>query len=178
MAKMGSKMDILFENRYTVTKERWMDWGNNPIKKNHINVIWIILMIIMLLLFLNSILNGFNLFSTFYILMTGFCIYRGFFRRKLLLVRHFKLIARNQGAIEWERVIQFTDDIIVIDGNTTSRYQWVQVVKCIENKNYLILVLGNGLGIRVDKSGFTKNTYENFLKYVKNQFPNIRLNVQ
>lgn len=171
-------MEILFENRYIMTKERWMDWANNPIKKNHFTIMWIILMIFTLYLFLNSILSGDIIFSTFYIFMTVFCIYRGFFRTKLLLIKQFKLIASNQGVIEWERVIQFTDIITVIDGNTTSHYQWIQVTKFIENKNYLILVLKNGLGIRVDKNGFTKNIYENFLKYIENQFPNITLSVQ
>ena len=176
--KEDSKMEILFENRYTMKKERWMDWANNPIKKNPFKIIWIILMIFTLFMFLNSILNGDIIFSAFYTLMTVYCIYRAFLRTKLIIIKQFKLIAGNQGALEWERVIQFTDVITVIDGNTTSHYQWIQVVKFIENKNYLILVLKNGLGIRVDKNGFTINNYENFLRYIKNQFPNITLSVK
>lgn len=171
-------MEILFENRYTMTKERWIDWINNPIKKNHFTIMWLIFIIFTLFLFLNSILSGDIIFSAFYILMTAYCIYRGFFRNRILLIKHFKLIASNQGVMEWERVIQFTDIITVIDGNITAHYQWNQVFKFIENKNYFILVFKYRIGIRVDKNGFTKNTYEEFLQYIKSEYPNITLSVQ
>lgn len=171
-------MEILFENRYTMTKEQLMDWANNPIKKNYFKIMWIILMILMIAMFCNSILSGDIMFLALYLLMTAYCIYRGFFRNKIILRRQFKIIASNQGAMEWKRVIQFTDSITVIDGNRTSLYQWNQVIKFIETKNYFILVFKYGIGIRVDKNGFTKNTYENFLQYIKNEFPNIPLSVQ
>ncbi|MDP4089119.1 MAG: YcxB family protein [Bacillota bacterium] len=171
-------MEVLFENRYMMTKERYMDWVKNPIRKNYFVIFWLVLMVFTTLMFIISILSNDMLFSFFYVLMAVFCIYRAVFRRKMLSSKYFKSLAVNQGAEEWERVIQFTDNIAIKDGNTTVQYQWEQIDKLIENEKYLILTLKNKLGIRISKDGFTKGTPDTFIQYIKNQYQSIRLSTR
>ncbi len=144
-------MDILFENRYTVTRERFLDWIKNPIKKRRIMILWTILTFFTGYMFLILILNQQLLFASIYLGLTAFCVYTGFFRFKLLAIKHYKLLSTNQGTVEWERIIQFSDCITVVDGNTTTQYMWNQIDKALDSKNYLVLVVNSGVGIRLDK---------------------------
>lgn len=166
-------MEILFENRYRMTRERYKEWAKNPIKKNYFTIIWFILMIFTIFLSIISVLSGDMYFIILSILMIVYCMYRGFFRRKLLLAKQFKVISTNQGVTEWDRIIQFSDNITVIDGNTTTEYKWDQIVSMTDSKNYLILVFKNEFGIRLDKNGFTKGTSENFIEYMRKEHQSI-----
>jgi hypothetical protein len=171
-------MEILFENRYKMTKERFMNWAKNPIKKNYLIVLWLILMIITIYMSITSIFNRDIFFSAFYLFLTMFCIYRGFFRTKILISKQFKVLAITQGVDRWERVIQFADCITVIDGITTTKYKWSQIVKLIDNKDYLILTLNNKLGLRIEKDGFTKGTPDSFLQFIISKYPSIHLSIE
>jgi len=130
-------MEILFENRYIMSKERYMDWARKPIKRNYFIIMWLVIMSFTVFLFLNFILNQDLISSIFSLFLTMFCIYRAFFRSKILISKQFKVLAMTQCANEWERVIQFTDYIVVIDGVTTTKYNWSQVVELIDSKDYL-----------------------------------------
>ncbi len=171
-------MEILFENRYKMTKKRFMNWAKNPIKKNYFVVLWLILMIITIFMSITSFFNQDIFFSAFYLFLTMFCIYRGFFRTKILISKQFKVLAITQGLDGWERVIEFADCITVIDGITTTQYKWSQIVKLIDNKDYLILMLNNKLGLRIEKDGFTKGTPDSFLQFIKSKYPSIPLSTK
>jgi len=168
-------MEILFENRYMMNKNRFIEWAKHPIKKNILAIIWFVIMIFTIFMSILSIMNKDIIFFIFYMLMSVFCIYRCFFRTKFLLSKQFKVIAINHGNDEWERVIQFGDSIILIDGNTKTEYQWSQVRELINDRDYLILVLGKGIGIRLAKNGFIKGTADAFLDFIKNECQEISL---
>lgn len=162
-------MDVKFENCYTITKERYMDWIKHPIKKQYYFLLWALLMAVSILMLIISILDFEMIFSVIYFLFTLFFIYRIFFRTRLLSARAFKIISVNHGCNQWERCIQFSDNITVIDGNVTTLYHWCQVKKLQDNKVYFILVFQNNTGIRLDKQCFTKGNYEEFVEYAKHQ---------
>ncbi|MHB8129840.1 MAG: YcxB family protein [Mobilitalea sp.] len=162
-------MDIVFENCYTMTKERFLNWAKHPIKKNYFIVLWVVFMILAFIMFFISIINDDIIFSFYYLMFLMFFIYRIFFRIKIIASRAFHIISCNQGSKEWLRVIQFTDCILVIDGNSTTQYQWNQIDKLIDEKEYLILLFKNKRGIRLTKNGFTKGTVELFLQFIKNE---------
>jgi len=168
-------MEILFENRYTMTKELFFLWAKNPIKKNYFWIFWLVFMVITIIMAIYSALNEDIIFSAFYVLLAAFCIYRGYFRNRVLLAKHFKVLSVNQGSTEWVRIVQFADFIKVSDGNTITQYQWSQIMKVIENEKYYILLLQDGLGIRLDKNGFTKGTSDTFLQYIINNYQSITL---
>lgn len=174
-------MEVLFENRYTMSKDRYVNWAKHPIdliKKNVIVFMWLCIMLITSFMSVFCIVNNDLGSSVFYLFMTAFCIYRSFFRAKMLLSKQFKAIAISQGKEEWERVIQFSNSIIVNDGNSKIEYHWSQVNKLIIDKDYIILVFQKGLGIRVDKNGFIKGTTDSFLDYIKKEYQNVPLSTR
>ena len=138
-------------------------------------VLWIVLAVFCVFLFINYILSKDIISSFFFLFVTLFCIYRAFFRHKILSSRYFDVLASNQGTNEWERVIQFADDITIIDGNITTQYKWNQIIKIIDNKEYLILVFDKGSGIRVAKDGFTIGDSDTFMEYIKNEHRDIKV---
>jgi len=155
-----------------------MEWAKNPIKKNYFIFLWYVLLVFAIYFFIYSIINKEINSSYYFLLIAVFCIYRCFFRGKILLSKHFKILTINQRANEWDRIIQFADDITVLDGNTTIDYKWSQIEALIDTKNYLILVLQKGLGIRLDKKGFSIGSYEAFLEHIKNNYPSISLSTK
>jgi hypothetical protein len=162
-------MQTLFENQYTISKERYMEWAKNPLKKNYFVIFWLVLMLFAIFLLINAVLINDVLFSAFYLLVIAFCIYRAFFRTKMLISKQFKSLTIIQRATEWQRIIEIADHITVTDGNTTTQYQWSQIKELLDHKNYLVLVFQKGLGIRLDKQGFTKGSCDEFLKYIKDK---------
>lgn len=168
-------MEILFENRYIMSKERYMDWVRRPIRKNYFFIMWVVILSFTVFLFLICILNQDITFSGFSLFLTIFCIYRAFFRSKMMISKQFKVLAMTQGANEWERVIQFNDNIVVIDGVTTTKYNWSQVIELIDSKDYIILMLNKRLGLRLEKDGFSKGSSDTFLQFFKDEYSNIRL---
>ena len=68
--------------------------------------------------------------------------------------------------------------IKVTDGNSAIEYEWVQVKEFIADRDYLILVMARRLGLRLDKSGFTKGTGESFIEYMKNEHAGIPIKVR
>lgn len=92
-----------------------------------------------------------------------------------MISKQFEALAITQGANKWERVLQFADCIAVVDGATTTKYNWSQVVELIDRKDYLILMLNKRLGLRLEKDGFTKGSPDTFLQFIKDEHPSIPL---
>lgn len=87
----------------------------------------------------------------------------------MFTARQYKALTIIQQAKEWHRVIRFADTIEVFDGNNTMTLHWDQIEKLIDQRNELILVFPKGMGIRLDKSGFTKGSQAEFLEAIKNK---------
>lgn len=170
-------METFFENQYTMSKNRFIEWAKRPIRKNIFVYIWFVFAAIAFLMSIFFLVNNDTNF-VFYMLLVLFCLYRSFFRAKLLLAKQFKLIAINQGKEEWEREIHIGSSIILNDGNTKAEYQWNQVKELIDDKDYLILVFEKGIGIRLAKNGFKKGTSDSFLDFVKNEYQSIPLTIR
>lgn len=171
-------MELLFENRYMMSKRRLTEWAKHPIKKNMMIIMWIGIMVCTFFMFIFSLIINDRVFSAIFLLLAAFSGYRAFFRYKILLSKQFSVIATTQGKEEWERVIQFTNSIMVNDGNTKAEYQWSQIIELINDNDYLILVFKKGIGIRLDKKGFTKGSTDCFLEFVKKEYRSIPLTIR
>lgn len=97
------------------------------------------------------------------------------FRKRLLLAKQFKAYSIVQGKDEWSRIIELGDKIKVTDGNSALEYEWAQVKGFIIDRDYLILVMARRLGLRLDKSGFTKGTAGSFIEYMKYEHADISI---
>jgi len=163
-------MEILFENCYTMSKERYISWAKNPAKKNKLNLIWNVLTFFIAMTMVQALLSRDYLLIPFYFALIAYCIYRSFFQTRVLFVKQYKANAAAQGKSEWERIIRLSSCIDVEDGNIKAQYQWDQVKEYFENGDDYIFVFKNGSGIRLDKNGFRKGTYEEFLVYINDKF--------
>lgn len=166
-------MGILFVNCYSMSKERYLSWAKNPVKKSKIKLIWNVLIFFITVTMLQATLSKGYLLIPFYLVLIAFCIYKGYFQTKVMFLKQYKANAAAQGKGEWERIIKMSDCIDVEDGNVNVKYQWDQVSELIESKNEFIFVFKNASGIRLDKNGFKDANYEAFLAFIKGKFENI-----
>jgi hypothetical protein len=172
-------METLIENKYSVTKEKYMDWVMHPAKKNRLyeqKLLWTAIALFTVYVFIQSILGGDAFFSAYAILMTVFCIYRGFFRMKILASKQFDLLAKSQGASEWERTIKFSDRIKAVDGNTTTQYLYENFKELIDCGDCVALVIDPKQSIRLYKNRFTKGSLKELIDFIKTEHSNIAVN--
>ena len=159
-------MEKLFENRYTMSKERYISWAKNPVKKNKLNLIWYVLTFFIAMTMIQAIISRDYLIIPFYLVLIAYCIYRSVFQTRMLFIKQYKANAATQGKSEWERIIRMSESIKVEDGNIKAQYQWEQVKEYYESKNDFIIVFKNGSGIRLDVEGFTQGTYNEFMVFI------------
>lgn len=168
-----------FENRFLITKERYMNWVKHPIKKsmNYImRIAWIVLLIFTAgIIFYQVISNDISLilFSCGLALL---CIYRVFFRVSIIANKQFKHTVMIQGTDKWERVTTFTDEITVSDGCSVTQFDYDKITELVDYKDYLALGIGPGLNksyLRLAKDGFGQKTAREFVEFIKHSYPKI-----
>jgi hypothetical protein len=167
---------MVFENRYPVSKEVYMDWAKHPVNKNKVlfRYLWILLFALMLVCAVFAFLHA-DLFM-FWIacLLSIFCVYQAFFRNKVLTGRQFKLLSTARGEDRWERVVTFTDKITVTDGRSTSEFSYDQLTELVDFREYLALGIGRGLSaqyLRLLKDGFGPQTAQDFIDFFRREYP-------
>ncbi len=172
-----------FENRFIITKERYMDWVKHPIKKSMnylLRFAWIALLVFALgIIALQIISNNISLII-FSCGLALFCVYRVFFRVNIIANKQFIQTVYMQGAEEWERVTTFSDDIAILDGCSETHFDYDKVTELVDSQNYLALGIGPGLGksyLRLAKNGFGQNTEKEFVEFMKSTYPHISMRI-
>lgn len=151
-------MEVRFENTYKVTKAEYKRWvGINP-WKYPFTYVWILLMVASLV---------FISWPFLFVIIEIFCIYRAFFRLKFIQAMRYQSMAQRQGCDEWNRTIQFGEQIIVLDGNTNSTYDWGKNTKMREVNGYHKIIIRDGLELIVKNDGFTLGTLEELKEYLR-----------
>ncbi|HOJ80046.1 MAG TPA: YcxB family protein [Clostridiales bacterium] len=171
-------MDPQFVNEYTVSKLRFLEWAKRPVTPDVTQYLWIAMAVIIPAFAVISAAYDDIVYLLLYAFLELFCVFMIFFRKRLLLARQFKALTIVQGKDEWERRIELGDKIKVTDGNSAIEYEWAQVKEFIADRDYLILVMARRLGLRLDRSGFTKGTGESFIEYMKNEHAGIPIKVR
>lgn len=166
-------METLFENQYQMTKERYFSFYKNPIKMNYMKIMWIVFMIISLVMAVMSVVGGQSGYFFYYGLILLFAAYNAFFRQAHVASKTYKKLVTQMGGDAWQRDILVGDKIIMKDLNTLSEFHWNQISHVVINQEYVALVLVNDLAIRLDKKGFVKGSYQDFVEYLKGK--NLRI---
>jgi hypothetical protein len=172
---------IQFENRFTITKERYMDWVKHPIKKSmryYERIAWIGLLVLMLFLVIAQLSAG----SMVILYITGalalLCIYRAFFRPAIIANKQFSQFTAMQGSAEWERVTTFTDEMTVSDGCSVTAFDYDKITEIVDYKGYIALGIGPGMNksyLRLKKDGFVQSedgtdcSDKGFMEFIKRQ---------
>lgn len=164
---------MIFENKYQIDKNVMMDWSRHPLVKaqrrikNGFRFSWIALGIFFAGYFISSLTKGMGAFAVFYLLMAVFSFYRALVRERINVAAQFKRLSEIQGGAEaWERVIRLEDEIVVVDGQSTSQYQYSQVTDVVGDQKYIALMLGPSVGIRMEHSGFTMGSADELEAFI------------
>ena len=71
----------------------------------------------------------------------------------------------NNGTIE-KTVVDFNENIIMNEGRVHLEFEYSQIKKIKQTKNFIVLMISNHSAILVFKDGFIKGTKEEFLKFI------------
>ncbi|WP_343210655.1 YcxB family protein [Anaerolentibacter hominis] len=161
---------ILYENRYKVTRERYLDWAKHPVIKSGrtiLEISWIVLMAVFLITTVIMVIGDRLWTALLYGVLAVFSFYRAFLRTKMLASRQFQILAGVQGGQEWTRVIRFYEDCITTaDGNTTTQYRYDTITGIVEKRGYLSIVFGR-VCIRMDRNGFCRGTEKEVKEFLE-----------
>ena len=72
----------------------------------------------------------------------------------------------NNGNIE-KTNIKFSNNIIMNEGNVHLEFEYSQINKILQTKNFIVLKIGKQSSILVLKNGFLKGTEKEFIKFIK-----------
>lgn len=151
----------MFENEYLMDKRLLKEYVYNSIGKKYI-INGFFVFITGLIMYLLIEINVRYVVLTCSLIGLYFAI---FFPG--ILINSFEKTGRqlNNGKIE-KTNIKFNTNILMKEGNVQMQYEYSQIKKISETKNFFVLSLGNESAILVHKEGFIKGNKENFLEYM------------
>lgn len=173
-------MRASIENRYSMTRARYLDWVKHPVpgrgkKRISTNFIWVGFSVITLYLSIKSFADGEYVIAACFFLLALISIFSVFFMTGLAGLREFRKMAKFQGAEEWERVIRFSDEVTFQDGKAKSRFSYDMFTELVKTGDYLALRLNRGLYLRLYKNGFKSCEAAEFIEFIKQKNPNIKV---
>jgi len=168
-------MDVLFENRYRMTRQRFLDMAAHPVRKSPLPLAWILLLVLALSVAFYSATAADILGAGAFLVLAAGCAFRIFFFASFRAAGRFRSLVRVQGSEEWDRVVRFADGILAQDGAVEAVYGWDQVAELKAVPGYLVLLLKGPELIRLDRSGFTAGTAEEFVDFVRSAHPEVRM---
>ncbi len=167
-------MEVLFENRYRMTRRRFLDMAAHPVRKAALPLAWILLLVLTLSVAFYSLTAQDPLGAGVFLLLSAGCAFRIFFFVPFRAARRFQSLVRAQGAEEWDRTIRIADDgILAEDGSVAMTYGWDQVAELKAVPGYLVLLLKGPELVRLDLEGFSTGTADAFAEYVRAAHPGV-----
>ena len=145
------------KNEFTVTKQEMLSWVKRYNFTGAANKIlfalYLLLGLVGVSLLLTVISNDGDKFGgAIGIASVIISVYKLFFERRVFMLRRYNLYAKTYGVDEWQRIIEFTDDEIVINDQNMR--------KIIDKGNVVFIVLNNNIAMRFYKDTFTEGTWE------------------
>lgn len=164
-------MEPLFVNEYKITFEMYREWSKNPVgefavksRKKGIRL-RIILACCAIFIIIDAIL-----LHNYYFMMFGFAfliiaVNRLFIAPNKILKSQYNLILKSKNSNELVQKIIFSDNIIFEECNTTTRYDYSEIIKISEDDKYFYLFYNADMVLRILKSGFVVGTAEGFREF-------------
>jgi len=154
-------MEIRFINEYKLNRKLIKEYVYNVLCKNIIITGYALTIISLILFFVNKETNLVMLTIFFISLITTTLT-------PILTSNQIEENSKklNNGKIE-KTIIKFSNNIVMDEGKAHIEFDYKQIKKITETKNFLVLSLSKQSAILVLKQGFTKNDNQNFLKFIK-----------
>lgn len=163
MKEMYDEKDIVYQNEYILSKERFMNWGRESafhgIRLRFV-VFWCIMMVVcMILAFTTKAWQG--------VILGLFCFYQGFFRWRILVNNQYNMLSKRHGESDWTRRILFKQDgIQVIDKETLVCYNYEDVEEIKELEHEIKIIFNNDTVIRLYTDTFLNSNWEECKKFI------------
>jgi len=152
-------MEIKFINEYKLNRKLIKEYVYNVLCKNIIITGYALTIISLILFFVNK--ETLMLTISFISLITTI----------LTPILTINQIEENSKKLNNEKIektiITFSNNIVMDEGKAHLEFDYKQIKKITETKNFLVLSLSKQSAILVLKQGFTKNDDQNFLKFIK-----------
>lgn len=152
-------MEIKFINEYKLNRKLIKEYVYNVLCKNIIISGYALTIISLILFFVNK--ETLMLTISFISLITTI----------LTPILAINQIEENSKKLNNEKIektiITFSNNIVMDEGKAHLEFDYKQIKKITETKNFLVLSLSKQSAILVLKQGFTKNDNQNFLKFIK-----------
>lgn len=155
-------MDILFKNEYTMRTEFFNEYVYNVLCKNMtIAGVLISLLGIVFFFFADE--------ATSYVVLTA-AIISGIaaILTPITMVRQLEETEKrlNNGKIETTKVV-FSNNITMNEGKVHLEFEYNQISKIVQTKNFIILKTSKQSAILVFKNGFLKGNEKDFLNFIE-----------
>lgn len=168
--------EFAFVNQYEVNEKRYLYWLNHPaVKTKQVRIgaifrmIWTLLGLFVVFNAWKGFVSGEFGFGAVFVLLTLYCIYRGFLRGNVIGRNVFRQLAKIQGSSKWTRTIQFGDKIYLKENTTASEYCYDKIEEIKDMELYFALVYQGEACIYVAKDGFIQGKQEQFVQWVREQ---------
>lgn len=157
-------MDNLFENEYKMETKYYKEYVYNVLCRKTIIMGFIIALIGILFFFLTSSQNSYIVLTAAIIALISAIL------TPIITVKQLEEAEKrlNNGNIE-KTNIKFSNNIIMNEGKVHLEFEYSQITKIENTKNFIVLKTSNQSAILVLKNGFLKGNETEFLKFIKEQ---------
>jgi hypothetical protein len=163
------------KNEFTVTKQEMLSWVKRYIFTGAVNKILFALYLLLGLVGVSSLLtvisnDGDKFSGAIGIASVIISVYKLFFERRVFMLRRYNLYAKTYGVDEWQRIIEFTDDDIVLSDHTSiSRFRYENIRKIINEPDTVILVFNGNAALRFYKNAFVEGTFDECMEKIESK---------
>ena len=153
--------NLFFENEYTMEKKFFKEYVYKVLSKKTIYLGLIIFILGMILFILieekPKTMLVFAILSGIVSILTP-----------ILIIKQLEETSKrlNNGKIEKTNV-KFLNNIIMDEGKVHLEFEYSQINKIMQTKNFIVLKISNESAILVFKCGFIKGNEEEFLKFIE-----------
>ena len=149
-----------------------MSWNRENMWKGvrlKFKILWTVtaFLLIAFIIFLRAIGDGRLYLYAYGVLMSLYCIYRGYFRDSALAAIQYKRNVNVHGSETWVRTIEFgEEDIIIRDGNVTVKTPYSEIAGMRDTGSKIWLDTKKNMVIRLYKDKFVDGDFEKFKKFI------------
>ena len=155
------------KNEFTVTKQEMLSWVKPYCFVGVVNKLLFALYLLLGLVGASLLIivipsGGDYLYGVIGFAAVIISVYKLFFERSVFMLRRYNLLAKTYGVRAWQRIIEFTDeDIVLSDHTSVSKFKYDNISKILDKDNTVIIILNNRIALRFYKNTFTAGTWEN-----------------
>ncbi|WP_458862988.1 YcxB family protein [Acidaminobacterium chupaoyuni] len=170
-------MNELFENRYTLTRERLTEFAAATFSKGHqgFSLVYGVLLLVVAGMQLSLVSKGKGSPFLFIVALACalLCFWMFFDRGRSTAKKVYQRQMKASGGKEAAISVSFGDEITMKNMETggEQKIPFQEVQKVIESPNMVVLMLPKRQGIMVAKEGFVKGTAEEFDRFLQQKCP-------